>query len=722
MSLAKIFVQLICTLISLNVPWAYADDGADAAGYPIVQIVTDRSGMMGISSANPIDDLDLLLANLETQTTYMVTLLTNNEGTGAEDYITKNGSFYVPITQGGAPEIGTILGRDVDISNMIAEVGGFFVPTETGSYTFDLDYTGTVLGFIIRDIGVDCVKEPSVNVDTYGNLYFAQDVAAGPEYTSSISHTLTLTAGQTYDIGYYYTSKVNTTFHNTQPAVSLNFTMTLPNGQVVTDFTDYITSGYDNSRAFFCQYNETDISLSTWSESYTSTYSTDIYTVTPGVSATGTDAITRVVESYYVLVPSSTSSSVLSSSSSEILSSTSTSSDFSSSTVISSSEIQSSSWESSHSSSPSSEFSTIITSLSASNDISSVDSAQEVSTIPPSVESTAISASQSSSPSLSVASLSSTRISSTTIISSVISSSNNAGYGVSINGTSINSISSTGQVVYPSTSSASLIPGTSSFPNRNVISTNASASSIAMTSSSDSTLSITSENYYTQSMSVPSVSVSSEHTTSELSSAGFIQLSSSSSATSAGAGQFRNVTSTSERSSSNVRTNDVTTQTYTDQNGATITTVVPCVSSESSSGIATSETSPATTEESVLLSNAPGTLTRVTTTLSSGGETTVKSGNAVMETDNNGVIATKIVTDCSTCALTASTKASHNTTPNEQVLSSSGIQQYGEDSTETFGTAIATSTPILYSPASGNGAVHATANIISLIICMVLFS
>lgn len=722
MNLTNIFVNFLLTVVLINLPWTNADDGADSAGYPIVQIVTDRQGMVGLAMSYGLGDLNQLLTNLEL-VTYLNTLLYSNyEGSDVLNYLTKNASFYVPITQGGASENGTVLSSEVDITYMVAAAAGYFVPPETGSYTFDIDYTGTMMGLVIRDLGINCATDFLLNVDYMGNLYYVQDMAEGPDYTSSFSHTLTLTAGQTYDIGYYYINIVNTTFHNTQRAVSVNFTMTLPNGEVVRDLTDYIRSGYSNSPAIVCQYNETDSSLSTWSESYTSTYSTDIHTVTPQQGAKGTDAVTRVVESYYVLVPSSTSSSVLSSSSSVILSSSSISSDLPSSSAISSSEIQSSSSISSHSSSPSSEFSSIISSLSASSSISPEQSTQDVSNHFSSMESAAISSSQTSSPSSAMSSLSSADIASSSILSSVISSSNNAGSGASINGSLISGISSTSEVVYSSSSRASLIPGSSSFPHRNVISTNASESSTAMTRSSDSTLSITSEKYHSQSMSVPSVSMPSEHTTSELTSADSIQLSSTSSATSAGAGQFRNVTSTSESSSSNVRTNDVTTQTYTDEDGATITTIVPCIASDSSHVVATSETSPSNSQKSGLSPNSQRSPTRVTTTLSSGGDTTVKPRNAIIKTDNNGVIVTKIVTDCSNCAYTASTKASPNTTPKEQALSSSDIQQYGADSTGTVGAAVATSTPVLYSPASGNGAVRDTANIFSIIICVALFS
>ncbi|KAG0655879.1 hypothetical protein C6P45_002830 [Maudiozyma exigua] len=112
--------------------------------------------------------------------------------------------------------------------------------------------------------------------------------------------------------------------------------MTLPSGQVVTDFTGYIYLSYDG---FECGVgNSTSSILSEWTGTYATTYSTDIVSNEGTGVPIGGIPYTEVETIYYILTPAAISSSSSTiESSSEILTSSSSLSEYSSDTFSSSS-------------------------------------------------------------------------------------------------------------------------------------------------------------------------------------------------------------------------------------------------------------------------------------------------------------------------------------------------------------------------------------------------
>lgn len=215
-------------------------------------------------------------------------------------------------------------------SNFAIGYQGFFVPPETGDYTFTIDEaSGGAAIYVYDNLDMYCCED----MDSYAWLPKTSQVTyipSDPNYQSQ-SVTVNLKAGHGYLLQYGYT--------NFEGDAIFKTSVTFPSGKTTTDFTDYI---YNSFASFHCDtLNSTSSVITLGTEAYTTTYSTT--EITNIYTGTILDApYTSIDTIYYIMTPVVVSSSSIISSSSAIISSSSISSVISSSSEASSSSSESS--------------------------------------------------------------------------------------------------------------------------------------------------------------------------------------------------------------------------------------------------------------------------------------------------------------------------------------------------------------------------------------------
>ncbi|CAD6623099.1 HN1_G0049630.mRNA.1.CDS.1 [Saccharomyces cerevisiae] len=409
-------------------------------------------------------------------------------------------------------------------TNVTVEMTGYFLPPQTGSYTFKF---ATVDDSAILSVGgataFDCCAQQQSSVTSTN---FTID-AVGANDGSSSEGSVYLYAG------YYYPMKI--VFSNAEESATLPVAVSLPNGtSVMDDFSGYVYSFENNPAQDDCTItnpaNHTiDALARTRTHAWTGTYTT---TVVQTSTYTGLNGLTTEETVFEIQTPTATSSSMVTntyssastptaantttstSTSSEIVTSSSTSASTSSEIVTSSSTSASTSSEivtsSSTSASTSSE---IVTSSSTSASTSSeIVTSSSTSTLTSSY-STSSSQNEVISSSTSSSNLTTTSSISSSIPTSSVITSSSQSEETSSSTTSIDSTSSSD--ITSSTQSVSI---TSTFTSD--LTTSSSASSTVPTSSvitsssesgetSASTTSINSTSSSIMSSSTESVSVTS---------------------------------------------------------------------------------------------------------------------------------------------------------------------------------------------------------------------
>lgn len=196
---------------------------------------------------------------------------------------------------------------DINVKNTAILLFTVFTPKENGSYTFTLDYTGTS-GFIAyQNVGADC---PVVSSETLNSGNYESEISSvsdGPSYTSQLKLTVDMTAGQKYYVGYQYNNFYNDTTQITQAYASANFSVTLPNGDQLSDFTDYTITNLPHNMN--CTFQNITTITQTWTEDYTTTFATS-YPVSSTSDSDFQDGIRQEMiydTVYYVNVPASAS-------------------------------------------------------------------------------------------------------------------------------------------------------------------------------------------------------------------------------------------------------------------------------------------------------------------------------------------------------------------------------------------------------------------------------
>ena len=536
-------LQYPVIIILLQVSVACAISGADSDGFPIIP--QDGSGTgFSIWNGSIIDSVrEDIIPSVLIYTNLNAYSLISRDLAGMK---TENSlSFSIPVNQDHTSQPETVFGFPFDLSDMALFGGAVLTPKVSGTYVFQVDYTGYVATLDVFDWGSLCVLDDDDDEQgtAYLYKYISHDKAESPDYTSQIIKSVNLTTGQSYMLGFMYTSLFNETYHNTQQYASLNISMTLPSGEVVTDFTDYSNSKSNLTEPSTCQYQDVQTSTTTWTGSYITTI-ISTSTITPVSTATGTAGLEIVEEIYYINVPTSVSSSQYSS--------TASSSEFSSS-VIELSSITSSS--------------KLSASVSLSDSYSTTSSEQE--SFSTSLQESSFTSSAGSS---SLSEQSSVPVSSLGTSTSDLSTSVVATLEPSSIITAV-TIPSSPAVSY----NTSLV---SSVPNRNVVSTDGSSSErVASATLSSSSVSQTSQPFsesgFTASRTLPQTDLSDQglrhSTVNDESRTNAVH-----STNSLNIEHFGNTTRTVGYSATQWPQDVVATETYTNEYGYTITTVVPC--------------------------------------------------------------------------------------------------------------------------------------------------
>lgn len=200
------------------------------------------------------------------------------------------------------------------LSSFAAVFSAGLKPKETGEYTFSFDgvHDGAAM-FILHNQDPLCCENLAngMTLADYTNFYYIPD---DPNYQTK-SMTFYLKADTYY---YFYLSYIN----HDGDAIFVP-TMTTPSGEVITNFKGYI---YGTDEHECSLGNSTSSTVSGWTETYATTYSTSVITnvnTVPGLDI----PYTEVETTYYIMTPiPESSTSLVISSSSEVVTSSSSSS------------------------------------------------------------------------------------------------------------------------------------------------------------------------------------------------------------------------------------------------------------------------------------------------------------------------------------------------------------------------------------------------------------
>ncbi|GMM55126.1 hypothetical protein DAKH74_017420 [Maudiozyma humilis] len=173
--------------------------------------------------------------------------------------------------------------EQIDVSNFTMLLTGYFMPQETGKYTFtlyadDLAY----MSFGAGNAFDCCGMEESVSDPEAFDLIVIWK--SNDNYSGQVSYTL--------EGGVYYPLRI--LFANRDYHSFLKLTFEDPNGNVYTDFTNHIFQFPDEADGCPNNIKET---TTVWSETYTSTTATSVYITT------GTDGIVTTETLYVIATP-----------------------------------------------------------------------------------------------------------------------------------------------------------------------------------------------------------------------------------------------------------------------------------------------------------------------------------------------------------------------------------------------------------------------------------
>ncbi|GMM57029.1 hypothetical protein DAKH74_036450 [Maudiozyma humilis] len=724
---------ILLTVITLcSVRSVSAIGGADSEGYPYVSIDATGAGFNVMGSDKALDVTPELYSNI-TNLPLSVMFLAE-AALSLSTVNTTVPSFSFPINENHTSQKEAVFGFDFDVSHVEVEGGALMTPTETGTYTFQLDYTGLSAAIIILKEAYYC---GGVSEDTLPDILdksIAADVSSGPDYTSHITKTVVMEAGQTYFIGFVYFSVFNETYHNTQQYASMDFSVILPSGETITDFSDYAKNQYDKSASATCLYYDTTSITATGTDTYIVT-GIETVTLTPTGTALGTAAVPIVEELHYVILPSgytmtdSPSSSSYESSSTQVSSSIDSSStppSSSSSIELSSSEISSSALPSS-TAQPSSSYSSSVDSVLSASSSTSLSEYTSSSTVFSFTSSSETPVPSQSSPASSEV-LSFVSSVEPTGISSMSEFSSNASDTIY---TSKSSLDTSAQESLTS-SRTSISQSFSSVPNRNVVSSNVSESSRVQSSSFTITGSTQSSEIVSRSNGIISSSIGEVSVSLSKSSTGPFDSSPVTSATARYSNpsgvddEPRSITSSlsiqsivqpfsnTTSPSNQVAPQSLTTKTITNTQGVVITTVVSCESSSNANLVATTDVIESRKVVPTAISvNEEYSSKLVTTQVFNG------AGNNVAGNGPSQVVQSNAASHYAATVVVQHSTVSTNVAHSKEGTS---MAQFGAATTVLSVTGKASPTAILYSPESGNAAQHNSVGFVITLLSLLSFS
>ena len=265
----------ILLLSTFAISTVCANQYVDNDGYPLVTFPDTTDSRTGFTYYNvPY----VLLPELERKPGQLLLMGLYEFPYNSFDHtgLTTNPSFTVKLDRVpdsvSQEEDATIFRRDVDIKNSAILLFTVFTPKENGSYTFTLDYTGTSGYVAYQNAGVDCLVLNQDIVRSKNYRSESSSVSVGPDYTSQVQLTVDMTAGQKYYVGYHYNNFYNDTTQVTQTYASANFSVILPNGELLSDFTDYTITDIPHNTN--CTFQNITTITKTWTGDYTTTFST----------------------------------------------------------------------------------------------------------------------------------------------------------------------------------------------------------------------------------------------------------------------------------------------------------------------------------------------------------------------------------------------------------------------------------------------------------------
>jgi len=292
---------------------------------------SDSSFLMALHKTPLHSTLDNIPGTLHN---YVIKLVSPGSATTA--LTTYDIGFDISVTDSDESVSGVLypdLSDNVTVSNFISVYKAFLVPPTTGDYIFSLDGVSDGASFFIYDNrAMYCCDDMDLAgwLDESSNFCYIPEDA---DYQTS-SMTVSLEAGLGYVIVYAYTN------HGGDAVFKPS--MTLPSGEVVTNFDGYVHGSVEDSQCGVKSSETTTYTQGT--VSYNTTYSTAVVTFET-LGEFVDESYTDVETVYYIMTPAAASSSAIASSSSEVITSSSVSE--SSSVVLSATSSVASSLESS---------------------------------------------------------------------------------------------------------------------------------------------------------------------------------------------------------------------------------------------------------------------------------------------------------------------------------------------------------------------------------------
>ncbi|KAG0653606.1 hypothetical protein C6P45_003803, partial [Maudiozyma exigua] len=229
-------------------------------------------------------------------------------------------AFDIPLQGTLAPQNTTLYGTTIDISNTIILYKGIFKAPTSGNYKLSIDYNGVGATAALFPVSLLCGYEFDEASAGYPYILNVASMASGPDFSGSASNETYLTAGQSYVFTMAYENISLFPGYNRTTTASFHPSLTFPNGGVVTDFSNLVHK-YSYMDTSFCFLHKTKTVEYPWTGTYSTAFTT--YTrSTPTVIVTNSETQTmyRYDINVYALSPTSSSidSSMLISSSSSL--------------------------------------------------------------------------------------------------------------------------------------------------------------------------------------------------------------------------------------------------------------------------------------------------------------------------------------------------------------------------------------------------------------------
>ncbi|SSD61959.1 uncharacterized protein SCODWIG_03720 [Saccharomycodes ludwigii] len=180
-----------------------------------------------------------------------------------------------------------IFDYNTTFTNFTMELTGYFLAPQTGSYTFTLGYVDDSAGLLFGENAFGCCQQNDITASTTNFL-----VDAIKNWHVGIQNYAV--AKITMNAGSYYPIRI--VFSNAITKASLFFTISLPDGTLLDDMTNYIFT-FDEEESYCPAAEDVTTTYTPWTGTYTSTIGTSLTT------SIGSDGIPTTSTIYTVETP-----------------------------------------------------------------------------------------------------------------------------------------------------------------------------------------------------------------------------------------------------------------------------------------------------------------------------------------------------------------------------------------------------------------------------------